>query len=406
MFENKDFESIMSEMLATVSDKLDKREGSVIYDAIAPMAMELAQAYIDMEMIVDEVYADTASYYYLIKRAAENGVYPKEETYAVCRMLVSPADTAVSIGDRFNLGDLNYEVTSVIDAAAGEYQVTCETAGIVGNQQLGSLLTIETKNDLNDMESAELTEVLIPGEDEEDVEDFRERYYAGFSNTSFCGNNPDYKERVSGIDGVGACKVIRMWEKGYDPVKFIPVAAVTEWIGKQSAETVGAEVFAWLKAVHDAAKEKLLTVGGTVRVYIISSEYKAPSATLVKKVQNDVDPDDKTGEGYGLAPIGHVVKVMGVKEIPVAVEVAAVYKNGYSFETLKSDMQSVIDGYFSELAADWSTEDQLVVRKSQIESRLLLIDGVLDITEIKLNGTSDNVTLDEDAIPVRGDVSG
>ena len=406
MFENKDFESIMSEMLASVSDKLDKREGSVIYDAIAPVAMELAQAYVDMEMIVDEVYADTASYYYLIKRAAENGIYPKEETQAVCRMVVSPADTAVSIGDRFNLGDLNYEVTSVIDAAAGEYQVTCETAGIIGNQQLGTLLTVETQKDLNGMENAELTEVLIPGEDEEDVEDFRERYFAGFSSTSFCGNSQDYKERVSGMDGVGACKVVRMWEKVYDPAKLIPAAAVTEWIGKQSAETVGAEVFAWLKAVHDAAKDKLLTVGGTVRLYIISSEYKAPSATLVQKVQNDVDPDDKTGEGYGLAPIGHVVQVMGVTEIPIAVDVTAIYKSGYSFESLKSDMQSTIDGYFSELAAEWSTEDELVVRKSQIESRLLLIDGVLDIMEIKLNGTSDNVTLDENEIPVRGNVSG
>ena len=384
MFENKDFDSIMEEMLASVSDKLDKREGSIIYDAIAPIAMELAQTYIDMDMIVNEVYADTASYYYLIKRAAENGVYPKEETNAVCKLVVSPSSTAIAIGDRFNLGDLNYEVTSVMDAATGEYQVTCETAGIVGNQQLGSLLTIETKNDLNDMETAELTEVLIPGEDEEDVEDFRERYYEGFSNISFCGNNPDYKERVSAIDGVGACKVIRMWEKGYDPVKFIPVAAVTEWIGKQSVETVGAEVFAWLKAVHDVA----------------------PSATLVQKVQNDVDPDDKTGEGYGLAPIGHVVKVMGVKEIPVSVTVTAVYKNGYTFESLKSDMQSAIDGYFTELSADWSNEDNLVVRKSQIESRLLLIDGILDITDVKLNGASENVTLDEDAIPVRGDVSG
>ena len=406
MFENKDFDSIMDEMLASVNDKLDKREGSIIYDAIAPIAMELAQAYIDMDMILNEVFADTASYYYLIKRAAENGVYPKEETNAICKMVVKPSDTDISIGDRFNLGDLNYEVTSIIDAATGEYQVTCETAGIVGNQQLGSLLTIETKNDLNDMESAELTEVLIPGEDEEDVEDFRERYYAGLSNTSFCGNNTDYKERVSAIDGVGACKVIRMWEKGYDPTKFIPDAAVTEWIGKQSTQTVGAEVFAWLKAVHDAAKDKLLTAGGTVRVYIISSELKAPSATLVRKVQNDVDPDDKTGDGDGLAPIGHVVKVMGVKEVPIAVAVAAVYKNGYSFESLKSDMQSAIDGYFTELAGDWSTEDNLVVRKSQIESRLLLIDGILDITDVKLNGASENVALDEDTIPVRGDVSG
>ena len=69
-------------------------------------------------------------------------------------------------------------------------------------------------------------------------------------------------------------------------------------------------------------------------------------------------------------------------------------------------MQSTIDGYFIELSADWSNEDNLVVRKSQIESRLLLINGILDITDVKLNGESENVTLDEDAIPVRGDVSG
>lgn len=54
MFENKDFDSIMEEMLASVSDKLDKREGSIIYDAIAPIAMELAQTYIDMDMIVND----------------------------------------------------------------------------------------------------------------------------------------------------------------------------------------------------------------------------------------------------------------------------------------------------------------------------------------------------------------
>ena len=73
---------------------------------------------------------------------------------------------------------------------------------------------------------------------------------------------------------------------------------------------------------------------------------------------------------------------MGVKEIPVSVTVTAVYKNGYTFESLKSDMQSAIDGYFTELSGDWNNEDNLVVRKSQIESRLLLIDGILDITDV------------------------
>lgn len=119
---------------------------------------------------MNEVFADSASYYYLIKRAAERGIYPKEETYAICKMEVLPVDTPISIGDRFNLNTLNYTVTSIIDT--GTYQLTCETAGIVGNQQLGNLLPIETENDINDMQSASLSEILIPGEDEEDVETF------------------------------------------------------------------------------------------------------------------------------------------------------------------------------------------------------------------------------------------
>lgn len=406
MYENKDFDTIMEEMLDSVSDKLDKREGSVIYDAIAPMAMELAQAYIDMDMILNESYADTASYYYLIKRAAERGIYPKEETYAVCKMVVEPVYAPISIGDRFALGDLNYEVSSIIDASAGCYQLTCETAGIVGNQQLGDLLTIESKEDLNDMETAAITEILIPGEEEEDVEDFRKRYFDSFTNISFAGNVADYKTRIADLNGVGACKVYRAWEKGFTPLTFIPPETVGEWIKKQSADTVGAQVYEWLKNVYDAANDRLLTVGGTVGLYIISSEFKAPSESLVKSVQNLVDPDEYAGEGIGLAPIGHVVKVAGVKEIPINISIKAVYKTGYTFNTLKESIQKVIDNYLNELSVSWSNETNLVVRKSQIESRVLLLDGVLDVTETLLNGKEDNVILNEDEIPVRGDVNG
>ena len=182
MFEGFDFESLVERMLSNVSDDFDKREGSVIYDAVAPAAMELADFYTALDMVVDEVFAESASYYYLIKRAAERGISPKEETRAVGKMVVVPPDAAISPGDRFNLNSLNYTVISPLDAGAGEYRVECETAGTVGNQQLGSLLAVETQNELNNMESAELAEILIPGEEEEDVEAFRKRYFASFHN--------------------------------------------------------------------------------------------------------------------------------------------------------------------------------------------------------------------------------
>lgn len=407
MFEEYDFDTLMDKMLSNVDDKLDKREGSIIYDAIAPVALELSNFYLNLDMVLDEVFAESASYYYLTKRAAERGLLPKEETNATLMMKVVPTETQISIGDRFNLDELNYTVTSIIDGNAGTYQVQCETAGVIGNQQLGALIPIETENELNNMESATLEEVLIPGEDEEDVETFRERYFASFDNEAFGGNKADYVEKVNNIDGIGGCKPIRAWSGGYNPARMIPTTTVQTWFEQQSEETLGAEVYAWLSTIYNTSINKLLTVGGTVKLIIINSEFRKPSATLIQTVQEEIDPTNTTGEGDGVAPIGHVVNVIGVNEIPINVTLLSVeYETGYSFDTLKDAIETTIDNYFFDLRQAWASSDNLIVRTSQIEAQLLLMSGIVDIQGILLNGQEGNITLDGDSIPIRGDVIG
>lgn len=403
MFEEQTFEEISARMLSNVSDKYDKREGSIIYDATAPIAIEDAFFFTCLDMALNETFADTASYYYLIKRASERGLLPKEETQAILKMVVSPIDAAITAGDRFNLNELNYAVIKAIEEEPGAYQVECETAGTVGNQQLGALLPLETSNELNDLESAELTEVLIPGEDEEDVETFRERYYASFNNEAFGGNRTDYKQKVNDIDGVGGCKIIRMWKKGYNPYLFIPTNAVRSWYESLS---VTGEVKAWIDAVYTAAVEKLLTVGGTVKVVIISSEYKKPSETLVNLVQTTLDPEQNAGEGLGLAPIGHVVNVVGVDEKVINISASITYDRDYSFAILQNTIYQTIDDYFMQLSEQWDSDNSIIVRTSELDTRLMKITGISDISNIKLNNSTSNLTLEESEIPVRGSVNG
>ena len=43
------FEFILDRMLDRVPDTVDKREGSIIYDALAPAAAELAKTYMELE---------------------------------------------------------------------------------------------------------------------------------------------------------------------------------------------------------------------------------------------------------------------------------------------------------------------------------------------------------------------
>ena len=80
----------------------------------------------------------------------------------------------------------------------------CETIGAAGNTLFGTMIPIEYMKGLT---KAELTELLIPGEDEEETEHLRERYFDSVKSLSFGGNIADYQEKVTAISGVGGVKV-------------------------------------------------------------------------------------------------------------------------------------------------------------------------------------------------------
>jgi len=114
MYENQTFNTIMQRMLNNVSDDIDKREGSIIYTALAPLALELETYYEALDEVLTETFADTASYYYLTKRAAERNIYPIEATPSTLRMMADPPTAEIEVGDRFTSEDyeLTFEVIS------------------------------------------------------------------------------------------------------------------------------------------------------------------------------------------------------------------------------------------------------------------------------------------------------
>jgi uncharacterized phage protein gp47/JayE len=86
MYEEMTYDFILQRMLNRVNSQnanLDTREGSIIYNALAPAAVELTNAYIQLDFILNSTFADTASRDYLIQRAAERGLAPYAKTYAI-----------------------------------------------------------------------------------------------------------------------------------------------------------------------------------------------------------------------------------------------------------------------------------------------------------------------------------
>lgn len=353
MFENMTFNVLMARMLSKVPDTMDKREGSIIYDALAPVAVELAETYIQLDAVLNESFADTQSREYLIRRVAERGLSPTPATNAVLKGVFTPSTLEIKMNARFNLDDLNYKVIKKIEN--GVYELECEAAGTVGNEKFGNIIPIDY---ISGLETAKITELLVPGEDEESTEDLRKRYFDSFEKNPYGGNIADYIEKTNHLPGVGSTKVTPVWNGG-----------------------------------------------GTVLLTILDSEFSPASSTLIQNVQTAIDPRGDAS-GVGIAPIGHVVTVRTADTVAVNVSSQYIFSEGFSFTTAKPKIEQIIKNYLLEVRSDWAKNDYSVVRALQVEARLLNgVDGLLDVVKTKLNGKQENLMLGTYEIPVLGVVS-
>lgn len=378
MFENMTYENILESMLKNVPSDVDKREGSVIFDTLSPAALELANAYIYLDIVLNNAFADTAEREYLILRAKERGLAPYEATKAVLKLEVTYTGTSENVkpGDRFSLDGMTYVVTeqminetdSVIttypfgeddpqdsdpgNTIYGQWRVECETPGKEGNTRFGDVLPLQS---ISELASAKITELLIPGEDTEGTEEFRERYFEAVNNEAFGGNRADYRQKVKSIDGVGQVKIYRT-PKG----------------------------------------------GGTVRVVITDSENKKPSKELVNQVKEILDPEEYEGLGYGEAPVGHAVEVEGVSSVDVDVSVKWQTESNVTVD--EGLIIEAIENYFDEVNSKWDSRDHITIYAAQIIARILDIEGIVDVTSIFINGQQ-KIDTDVDEIFVFNDLN-
>lgn len=360
MFEVMTYEQIMERMLARVPNNLDKREGSVIWDALAPAAMELESLYFVLQDFIKETFGDTASRPNLIRRASERGIIPYRASKAILKGIF---DVEVPLGSRYSLDDLNYTVTKFIQHNTGtglyEYQIECETPGRDGGRKTGNLIPIDYINGLG---RAEITELLIPGQDEEETEKLRQRYFDSFNMKAYGGNISDYKLKVHEIEGVGAVKVTPVWNGG-----------------------------------------------GTVLLTILDSDFNQASPTLIKKVQDTMDPS-KDARGLGVAPIGHIVTVQGTSNVAINIHTNITFEPNFSWPLVKLKVEEVVKNYLLDLRKTWALKNEkvsnnLVVRVSRIEAKILDINGIMDIQNTTINGSPNNLQLTEYQIPVWGGIT-
>ena len=362
IFDDNTFENVLERNLDRIPDEFDKREGSVIYDAIAPMAIEISLLYSYLDFLFKNAFGDTANRYWLIERAKERGIEPYKATKAV---IIGRFDAKLNIGDRFFIDDIYYTVSKLQkeERELFFYELICNEEGSIGNIEGGKLTPTRTIRNLN---LAEIYKLAILGEDEEDTEDFRERYFETIKSIAYGGNIDDYRKKVKAIEGVGLVKVIPVWNGG-----------------------------------------------GTVKLIITDSEFKEPTSELISKVQEIIDPIPFHQKGVGVAPIGHYVTVVGAKSKKINITCEILKSRDSNLGEIKREIEKDVEEYFKSQRKKWASYEKADsniyiendIRLAKITSIVLNVADVIDYETIKFTDTDKKIFgLSEEELPVLGDV--
>lgn len=362
------YEEILDRLLDNVPSDVDKREGSIIFNALAPVALELQQIYEELEDVTAETFADTASLDSLILRARERGVEWREATQAVLKGTivfneeVQTEPTVIDSVFGIENNSLFYNVTEKVsydeNTRTGVYLLTCQEAGTIGNIATGNLLLEETEDDdiVDNMVSATITEIYNPARDDEELEDFRQRYFDSIENEAFGGNVADYREKALSLDNVGAVQV--------EPV----------WNGP-----------------------------GTVKLRFLNGQMGVPADAEVTAVQTAFDPAPQAS-GLGLAPIGHTVTVVKATKVDMAVEATVTFEIGYDWASLVDAITEQCEDYFLELRGEW--KDGAVTVSPGVLSYLIKLNVPHILTfSTTINGSAADFVLDSDEVPVLSTVT-
>lgn len=371
------YSEILSEMLAEVDDSLDKREGSLIQTALAPVAWYLEGLALALSQIQNGASVLTAQGSDLDYLVANRGLTRTAATYAVRRgtfnvhipvgsefRTVNGADSVV-----FRSGDFIEQDNSLY-----VYEMTCETAGEIGNSYTGTIIPVTA---IAGLQTATIGAIITVGADEETDASLRARYIETFTAAPYGGNITEYRQAILAVPGVGGVQVY-------------------------PAESYNG--------------------GGTVLCSICSDDFTAVDSSLVETVQNAICPSadgesTPSPDGYGIAPVGAAVDIVSATNKTVNISFTATFAasvvNG---DVVYADeIRDAIATYIADVAKAWGNALRsraiaynVTVYAARVIAAILSVPEVINVSDLTINGASGDLQLTETSalqeIPVLGEV--
>lgn len=357
-------EEIQRQMLAQVDNDLDKRQGSLIQTAIAPVAWYLEGAFLSISKLQNNTSPTLAVGDSLDLLVALRGITRKAATPAVRQGTFDAPIPARSTFKTINGADsVSFASGDLISQSEGVYiyALTCEVAGTIGNSYTGDILPITA---IPGLTSATIGEIITVGTDAESDDSLRARYFETFTDTPYGGNIAEYRKAILAINGVGAVQVYPAYNGG-----------------------------------------------GTVLCSILDDQYNPAESALIDAVQAVICPpndgeSNPSPNGYGIAPIGAAVTITTGTALALNIEFTVQFTSGIEngLSLYQEDIEEAVAAYIKEVREGWGTALRthsisypVTIYAARLIYAILTVPQVVNVTGLTINGASGDIVLTETA---------
>ena len=361
----EDKDVIHQRMMDEVDDEFDKTEGSFFYDLHKPTAIELenqnkkideTKSKFDLENLSDEELENAIK--------DRSGIERKEATYSNGQVYIEGAiGSQISKGDLVASDNVNFisQENIILESESIYLEVKCEEPGQIGNVPVGAIKYFPKT--ISGISLVKNENAFTNGYEAETDESLLQRHYEKVRTPATSGNRRHYKNWAKEVTGVGSARVFSLWDGG-----------------------------------------------GTVKVLILNQNKEIAAQTLIDSVQEYIDPG-VTGTGDGTAPIGAKCTINTAVSNTINISLSPILDNSFDENVILQNVKDNINGYFKSISFEkditGQTEEIHVIDNvsyAQIGKNILDSEGVLDYSNLLVNGDIINIDLQANEVPVLGDV--
>lgn len=336
-YNQETYEVIRQRMLDTMSNNIDKREGSFVSNMVSPVGVEFAKYYIELDNILAIMFLEDSTNEFLDKKVHDFGVYRKEGTKAKGVVQVKgqkgthiPAGHTIlsESGLEFKTVESSWIEDGPLDVLVGAVDVGTEY-NIIANTQFKLNPHISGISEITNLEG------FTGGINRETDDELRDRFFEIIRRPATSGNIYHYEQWAKEIDGINQARVKPLWNGN-----------------------------------------------GTVKV-IVSNDSNLVSEDIIQKCQEHID---------SVRPVGAEVTVITPQALDITITGNIYMEEGYSSTVAKLEFEENLKSYLS------GCEGTVVY--TRVAACLGSVIGVTDYSELKVNGGTVNIQYDDESLPI------